>query len=78
MQGYTKLTFDRRDDFDYLRACGLLMKPIGQAEKEGYVHESQYNEAIKFLKGRRQSEKLRNLRKSQQQRIERNQIFNNL
>lgn len=78
MKGYQKLTFERNDDFDYLRACGLLMKPIGQAEKEGYVHQSQYSKAIEFLKGRRRSEQLRQTRRQQQKRIDRNNMFKNL
>ena len=75
---FDKLQLDRNDDFDYLRASGLIVKDLNPKFKTCQVNTSHTNMAKKFLKGRRRSEELRRIRREEQKQLDRNEIFNNL
>jgi len=73
---YTVINLERYDDADFLRANGLVIKYM--EGKQCKVISAQYKMAKRFLKGRRTSEQLRNIRRDKQKQIDRNEIFNNL
>lgn len=70
---YKTLQVEHREptsDYDYLKASGLLVKRTSNKNQVRVLAE-QYDQALKFLEGRRLGEEIRRKRKTAQTYIDR-------
>lgn len=67
---YRTIELKRTDDYDYLRACGLIVKRKSQNSKQVQVVKDHYRMAENFLDSRRKAELMRELRRSAERRAE--------
>lgn len=74
---YRVLETERYDDGTFLRASGLIVKDV-EGQRRVKVLAEQYDMAERFLKGRRLSENLRNIRRDKQKQIDRQEYFDSL
>lgn len=65
---YENINIERNDDYDYLRACGIIVKRKNYNSKTVQVVREQLPMAERFLEGRRNHERLTQLRKNKQLR----------